>query len=331
MSKAMQDILLKWMRPTKSSLAEAIARIEKGDESLTHLNLRNTGLTDQDLRKLRRAIRTSHNRTLVSLDLSCNLLSDQGLKELEDWTTLTHLNISANHFGKAGIASVCKNTGIKHLSTRQNKLDHEAAALLAQVEYETLDLGSNNLQNIGAKALAQCSSLQILDISNNYVTDEGIVAFESHPSLTHLIIRFNQITDEGFNRCLNQNTKLRYVDIGNNALVCPTSISNHPSLVYFYGSANQINDAGAAAVAQNTRLKEVFLNVNRIANTGAQLLSAAAYPVLDLSGNRAIRDRSLQAKVFLLESQYRECSSKIVVLPDTPSSPASKASGYSPL
>lgn len=322
------------MRPTKSSLDDAIARIMSGDESLTHLNLRNTGMTDQDLKKLRRAIRTSNNRSLISLDLSCNLLSDLGLKELEDWISLTDLNISANHFGKSGIASVCKNTGIKRLSARQNKLDHEAATLLAQTQYEALDLGSNNLQDTGVKALAECPNLQVLDISNNYVTDEGMAEFALHPTLTHLIIRFNQITDEGFNRCLSQNTKLLYLDIGNNALTCPTSISDQPSLVYFNGNANQITDAGAAAVAKNTRLKVVFLNVNQIADAGAQLLNAAAYLFLDLSGNRAIRDRSLQAKVFLLESQYQQCQSKfppVVVLPDTPSSPALKTSGYSPL
>lgn len=335
-NQKLRDILLGWMRPTKSSLHDTITRIIRGDESLTHLNLRNTGMTDQDLKKLRNAMRTSHNHTLVSLDISCNLLSDTGLKELEDWVALMDLNISANHFGKAGITSICKNTGIKRLSARQNRLDYEAAALLAQqAQYEALDLGSNNLQDKSAKALAQCPSLQVLDISNNDVTDVGMAEFATHSTLTHLVIRFNQITDAGLDRCLSQNTRLIYLDIGNNALICPTSVGDQPSLVYLNCYSNQINDTGAAAVARNTRLKVVLLNVNKITNAGAELLNAAAYLFLDLSGNRAIQGQSLQAKVFLTEPQYQQCQDQfpfVLVLPETPSSPpAPNASGYTPL
>lgn len=335
MAQTLHEILLKWMRPTQSGLDEAIARIVSGDETLIHLNLRNTGITDQDLKKLRRAIRSSNNQTLVSLDLSCNLLTDEGLKELEDWRNLTDLNISANNFGKAGISSLCKNTGIQRLTARQNKLDHEAASLLSQqTQYEALDLGSNNLRDLGAKALARCPNLLILDISDNQITDDGIAEFSVDSKLTHLIARINKITDDGLNHCLRQTTNLTYLDMGNNLLVCPTSIGEHPSLVYFKGYANQINDAGAAAIASNSRLKVVLLNVNRITPIGAQLLHAAGYRFLDLSGNRAIQDRDLQAKVFLSDTQYQECHAAfppVIVLRETPSSPAHKASGYTPL
>ncbi|MBP6918432.1 MAG: hypothetical protein KBB94_05920 [Legionellaceae bacterium] len=332
MAQTLHEILLHWMRPTRSGLDEAIARIVSGDDTLTHLNLRNTGMTDQDLKKLRRAIRSSNNQTLVSLDLSCNLLTDEGLKELADWPNLTDLNISANNFGKAGISSLCKNTGIQRLTARQNKLDHEAAALLSQqTQYEALDLGSNNLEDLGVKALAQCPNLLILDISDNHITDDGIAEFATHSKLTHLVARINKITDDGLNRCLSHNTKLTYLDMGNNLLVCPTSIGEHPSLLYFKGYANQINDAGAAAIAKNPGLKVALLNVNRITSAGAQLLHAAGYRFLDLSGNRAIQDRDLQSKVFLSDTQYQQCHEEfppVIVLRETPSSPAPQASGY---
>lgn len=335
MTQTYREILLKWMRPTQSGLDVAIERITRGDQTLTHLNLRNTGMTDQDLKKLRRAIRSSHNQTLVSLDLSCNLLSDLGLKELEDWTSLTHLNISANHFGKTGIASVCKNTGIKHLSARQNKLDHEAATLLSQqTQYEELDLGSNNIQDNGAKSLAQCPNLLVLDISDNHISDKGFAEYAPHSTLTHLIARMNQITDEGLNRCLTQNTTLIYLDMGNNLLVCPTSIGEHPSLIYFQGYANQINDEGATAIVRNPRLKAALLTANQITPRGAQLLYAAGYSFLDLAGNRAIQDPDLRSKVILSESQKQQCYSEfppVVVLRETPSSPTPKASGYTPI
>ena len=332
MTQALRDIFLTWMRPSQSGLDEAIARITSGDATLTHLNLRNTGMTDHDLKKLRRAIRSSNNQTLVSLDVSCNLLSDQGLKEFEDWASLTDLNISANHFSKAGIASICKNSGLKRLSARQNKLDHESATLLSQrTQYEALDLGSNNLQDKGAKALAQCPHLLVLDISDNQITDNGIAEFASHSTLTHLVARINKITDVGLNRCLSPNTTLTYLDMGNNLLICPTSIGEHPSLIYFKGNANQINDEGATAIARNTRLKVALLNVNHITSKGAQLLHAAGYPFLDLSGNRAIQNQDLQVKVFLSDAQKQQCYAEfppIVILRDLPSSPAS---GYTPI
>lgn len=328
MIQALRDILLSWMRPTQSGLDEAIARITSGDATLTHLNLRNTGMTDPDLKKLRRAIRSSHNQTLVTLDVSHNVLSDIGLKEFEDWASLTDLDISANYFSKAGIASICKNPGLKRLSARQNKLDHESASLLSQrTQYEALDLGSNNLKDKGAKALAQCPHLLVLDISDNQITDNGIAEFASHSTLTHLVARINNITDEGLNGCLSQNTTLTYLDMGNNLLICPTSIGDHPGLIYFKGYANHINDDGATAIARNTRLKVALLSANHITSKGAKLLDASGYSFLDLSGNPVIQDHNLQAKVFLSYAKKEQCYKEfppIVILRERPSSPAAR-------
>lgn len=324
------NCLLNWMRPTASTLADAIARIQAGDTTLTHLNLRNTGLTDKELKKLCHAIRTSGNTTLVSLDISCNLITDQGLAALSDLSSLNSLNGSSNHFGIPGIVHLCKNTGIKHLSLRQNNLDHAAATLLAQQpQYEEIDLGSNQIQDNGAVLFATHPNLRALDISANRITDVGMTAFGPNSKLTHLIMRFNQITDTGVDQCLSINTVLRYLDLGNNALVNPTSIGQQSSLNYLNLYANHIDDNGAATIARNARLRVVLLNANEIGDTGAQTLDDQKYPFLDLSGNKAIQNPSLQNKVWLTEPTYQKLRTQyppLVLLPEEPTSPAPKMS-----
>ena len=60
-----------------------------------------------------------------------------------------------------------------------------------------LQIGSNNIEEEGAQALALNSTLTTLNLYNNGIGDEGAKALALNSSLTTLNLNYNGIGDEG--------------------------------------------------------------------------------------------------------------------------------------
>ena len=193
------------------------------------------------------------NRTIFTLDISNNNVSDLGAQEiakaLHENTTLQTLNISYNivqfHGVKAIAGALHRNRTLQNLVISNNNINVEGAKVITEALYENrtlqkLDFSNNNILDDGAIAISECikknSALQQLVISGNNVCTEGAIKIAEAVKI---------------------NTTLQNLDISNNG------ISN-------YG-AKFISDC----LKHNNCLQELNLSRNEITNEGVKQLSAA--------------------------------------------------------
>ena len=194
-----------------------------------------------------------NNRTIRTLDISNNNISDLGVQQiaraLHENQTLQTLNISSNDIQANGAKAMAK-------------------ALHENQTLQTLDISYNDIQVDGAKAMAEAlhksKALQYLDVSNNSILDNGVIAISEYIKknsiLQQLVISGNHISSKGAKQiaeAVKINTTLRNFDISNN------KTSND--------GVKFISDC----LKHNCILKELNLSENEITNEGVIELSEA--------------------------------------------------------
>lgn len=193
-AESIYDTLLSCTSLTMLSLASNLLGSE-GFQSLTKLSC-HSSIRDLDLRSNTLSWRGlgkcfGSNRCLSSLNLSRNILTSIGAKEiaivLKDNRTLTKLDISNNFIGSDGAKSLSDalvgNRTLKHLDLSSNDLGSEgscaiALALKSNSTLTFLSVKENMLGPDGAKAfgkfLSENCSIEILDLSFNFFDTEDI-------------------------------------------------------------------------------------------------------------------------------------------------------------
>ena len=176
------------------------------------------------------------NTSVKTLDLSHNLLGDEGAKALAEIlggngaessgtanTTLKHINLSFCSIGPVGAQHLAQalrvNTSVKTLKLSGNHLGDEGAKALADMfggngaesggtvntTLEHVDLRGCRIRPVGAQHLAQAlyvnTSIKILKLSYNPLGDEGAKALAE-------MLGGNGVENDG-----TVNTTLEYVDL----------------------------------------------------------------------------------------------------------------------
>ncbi|XP_041928885.1 protein phosphatase 1 regulatory subunit 37 isoform X3 [Alosa sapidissima] len=158
----------------------------KQNAVLQELSLASNGLNSyQDAMQLGDLLNS--NRCLLLLDLSNNLLADEGLEEI-----------------CAGLTS--QQSGLRSLVLLNNQITHAGMVPLANVlpdlkTLESLKLDQNQLQNEGVhilkEALMRNRSILVLGLADTQITCEGAVALAEFiaesPQIRHLDVRRNHI------------------------------------------------------------------------------------------------------------------------------------------
>src|SRR5882757_4747273 len=149
----------------KTSPAEAMAvqRIESRggfvvrdrDGSISEVSLARTWATDEDLNYV------AHVGTLKRLDLSFTLVTDKGIKELEQLRQLEDLNLET-----AEALTDASMNYVKNIPT------------LRRLKVRGVDI-----TDVGMPAIAQMTGLRSLDLSHTMLEDVGL---ENLPALTDL-------------------------------------------------------------------------------------------------------------------------------------------------
>jgi hypothetical protein len=88
-------------------------------------------------------------------------------------------------------------------------------ALIENTNLTTLNVGSNQIGDIGAEALSRNVNLTYLDVSYDQIGDEGAKALALNRNLTSLNVAGNTLGDEG-GQALAQNVCLRTLDFSRN-------------------------------------------------------------------------------------------------------------------
>ena len=187
----------------------------RNNTKLQSLKLKN--MTKEGVELIFEIIRT--NKALQKLDLSNNILSDNGAVTIGDAikinNTLVELNISHNNMTSKGTKNITEaiqmNTTLKKLDISNNILSDDGATAISNclkcnsclLELYISHIG---ITNKGTKEIADAiqinSTLQNIDISKNYIAIEGLVYFmeavKNNCTLQVVNITHNNVTRSGF-------------------------------------------------------------------------------------------------------------------------------------
>jgi Ran GTPase-activating protein (RanGAP) involved in mRNA processing and transport len=289
--------------------------------SLETLNLSGNYIKSFDL-----APAFKKNPTLTSLDLSDNLISEDGVVEiahaLEICRTLRSLNLAKNKLSPSNVSGLSE-AGLRALGQ----------ALGKNPALESLDLSHNSIDTSGAVHLAlgmkTNTNLQSLDLSNNsQIGDEGAKAFGELLHLNRSLMRLNLshsgMGDQGVEaiaQALELNTSLQILNLaGNSGNGSFSSVIDANAAIVFNktsGIGNRgaqalarglernrglqlldlggcsIDTEGMLAIAQSlnhhTAIRSLILNSNGINNGVAKIIASL------LEANHAVRTLSLQS------------------------------------
>ena len=203
---------------------------------ITSIDMSSTRIGAEGAERLAAVLRRCPCPSLVHLDLSDNIIEDEGVSRLasrlEQCPSLAHLNLCANWIGDDGMEGLAgvlhRCASLAHLDLSRNSIEDAGVARLAmQLQYGVcpslahLHLSSNGIGADGAGRLAaglgQCASLAHLNLSGNSIEvigpsdlgDDGIGAEEMGilvaglgrcPLLAYLDLSCNSIRDEGVKR-----------------------------------------------------------------------------------------------------------------------------------
>ncbi len=260
-------------------LAERVAALKGlGSASLVEL-----GLGDDGARCLQNLT------SLTSLDLSANNIGPVGARYLQNLTSLTSLDLFRNNIGPDGARYLQNLTSLTSLDLSANNIGPDGARYLQNLTSLTsLHLFRSNIGPDGARHLQNLTSLAYLDLGSNNVGPDGARYLQNLTSLAYLDLRANNIGPDGA-RSLQNLTSLAYLDlrannIGPDGVRC---LQNLTSLAYLDLDANNIGDDGAQYLQALTSLAYLDLTGNNIGDDGVRYLAKlTSLESLNLSNTR---------------------------------------------
>ncbi|RWS30785.1 protein phosphatase 1 regulatory subunit 37-like protein [Leptotrombidium deliense] len=248
---------------------QACCRMLKNTSCLQHLDLRNSGLSEQIMLTFGRALRLGSH--LITLHLESSGISSRSLAIL--------------------IAALKLNTNLRELYLGNNKLTQNDAIqignlLKANSTLELLDLRGNQLQDIGLSYITEGLSqqpfapgdgLKTLILNDNQITGKGMSHLVDAMPLCHslkgLSLSNNNIGNDGVIRLkdgLLASTTLLYLGLRSTKITCEGAVSiaeyvaENKSLQRLDLRENNIQTAGLMALAlsikHNTNIIRVDIN-----------------------------------------------------------------------
>lgn len=284
------------------------AALVETDCAIQKLCLKNNGFTCSPAEKLATVLRRSHS--LKELDLGHNKLGDRGMKRLttalsdsdcqiqelkvedngltascaEDLAaalcatpSLTKLELGENYLGDSGVkvlstALMDPDCKIQKLSLNNNQLTASSArdiasTLNANISLTQLDLGENTLGDSGVKMLSvairdsDCNIQELCLRSNGLTASCAKDLASALSSLTKLSLGDNKLGDAGVGQ-LSEALKdtecnLQKLRLNNNGLT------------------QSCTEGLAAAITTNDSLTGLYLNDNKLGDSGMKALNAA--------------------------------------------------------
>jgi len=252
---------------------EIIENIERNDSDFVSLDLGFKKLVLSDLRELANAL--AKNNNITTLDLSGNLIGDEGAEIIAQVPHVTTLIISENNIRNKGAETLSKNTTLKTLILTNNEIDSTGAKLLSESKtLTTLDLTGNQVDDEGAVALAGNTILFSLILSHNKIGIIGLQALANNTTLNSLNLSYNEVSSEGA-QIIAKSTTLKSLNLAGNNIetIGIIALAHNSSFESLDVSFNKVSDEGASALANHPTLRFLNLSYNQVGCEGAQALS----------------------------------------------------------
>ena len=226
---------------------------------------------------------------LISLNLDCNGINDDGAKAIAKLAKLTTLNLSGNSIGDAGAKAIANLTNLTTLHLDNNSIGVDGAKAIAKLDNLTsLYLDNNVISVDGAEAIANLTKLRSLTLNYNMTGDDGVKALASLTNLTSLHLSGNIIGDDSVKAIAASLPDLKTLYLDNNSLGAggAEAIANLTHLTSLNLDYNDIGDDGAEAIADLANLTALHLSNNGIGDGGARAIAQLDSLVsLNLRGN----------------------------------------------
>ena len=162
---------------------------------------------------------------LETLDLHGNHLKalPMGLRRLERLTTL---NVSKNRLENRCISTISQIETLRELRLAENAINGALSSDLCSMKnLEVLDLNNNTISTL-PNNIQELSNLRTVNIAGNRLESLPVECFNALP-LVELDVSRNRLDGALFLPSVEGNTKLKYLDVANNAL---TSITTNASV-----------------------------------------------------------------------------------------------------
>jgi Ran GTPase-activating protein (RanGAP) involved in mRNA processing and transport len=241
---------------------------------LTALCLTSTGITAATMQALAEA---PFRRRLEVLELSDNVIYDSGIDDLADaegWESLREFkghSMGLSHLAAAAFADAPIFSRLETLEVAQNWLRDAGVARLVQghsATWRILDLGQNEISDVGAEALARSprvARLEQLVLRDNAIGARGVRALADSPHLARLReleLHGNLFGNEG---ALAESPYLRNltsldVDGAGFGPESMEALARSPTLAglrTLYVGNNPIGPRGAQAIAESPHLRHL--------------------------------------------------------------------------
>ena len=186
-------------------------------------------------------------------------------------TSLKALHLDNNNFSVSDISTIAESlnelTGLKELTVNNTGFtaDHITAMISNNLLLETLDIGDNQLKSVGicnvSKALIKLNRLKVLGLYGNEITDDAAsdiaVVIYNLPLLEKLLLNNNMFGVVGIQticKSLQRNGMLKLLQLNN------------------VGITEEVADDIAAVIDGNPLLQCIYLESNRLQNSGANVI-----------------------------------------------------------
>lgn len=263
---------------------------------LDSLLISNTSVTDAGLSELK-ALRRLNTLT-INGPIAHSRLTDSGVKQLSDISTLTQLYLSEVRVTDEGMTSVAKLHNLEKLSIRAAEVTDACIKHISTLQkLKVLAVGGLGITDEGMRTISELPALEDLGVSESSISDHGLDLFRRLPKLTSLHVRSDQFSERAIGR-LKGMLALKILSIGG-ASINDTSLADLaglPSLESLDISYNPgISDAGLKHLLPLKKLASLGLHHTSITNDGLPWLTALPnLKHLNLSAT-AVSDAGLEA------------------------------------
>ncbi|MCI0705648.1 MAG: leucine-rich repeat protein, partial [Planctomycetia bacterium] len=168
----------------KQRLSDTHLALFKDCDHLTHLDLRNTSVTDAGM------VNFKANKKLWQLHLSNTKVTDAGLANFKGCPNMKYLALDSTQVGDEGIANFKDCSLMEQLGLSGTKVTAAGLAHFKDCKrLRQVRLGGTKVGDAGLAHLQNCPILDGLDLSETGVTDAGLAHLKDRKGLADLNLR----------------------------------------------------------------------------------------------------------------------------------------------
>lgn len=132
------------------------------------------------------------------IDLSHNVVTDNGLVQLLKFPRLSQLYLSGNSLSGGGLPQSTRKDLARLYLNQCNEVSDASIRFVRQcTSLERLDLSKTEITDVALEDLSSLESLEWLNLDDTSVSDRGIMALRRLPRLKHLLVNNTRVTDDG--------------------------------------------------------------------------------------------------------------------------------------